>query len=102
MNSPTPDQQLIKTLTGIADNVAAIQSRLSSLESDMVTKLDIIGLKGSLNKMETKIATIDGKITHASDKLDKKFLDLFDFLDGDVMRNKRRLDELEQRLGLSL
>ena len=107
MKQPDPNLNFEKLLSKIADNVAVIQSRLASLGENSISKMEVLRLRNDLTKIETKMAAIDGHIlqveekvttgvadTNASvakvaKKLDKKFIELFDYLDGDVMKQAK-------------
>lgn len=120
MNQTNSNPKLEKLLTKIAENVAVIQSRLKSLEENSISKMEVIRLRNDLNKIETKMAAMDGHILQVEDrvvkeisatnanvikvakKLDKKFIELFDYLDGDVMKQAKRLKEIEHHLGLDI
>lgn len=80
---------------------------------NFVTKNDIknFATKDDLKKLASKddlknFATKDDldktntSINKLEKKLDKKFTELFDFLDDDVMKNKRRLKVIEETLNI--
>lgn len=70
----------------------------------MLTKSDINTIKELLKDLATKddLKLLASKmdLKKLEKKLDKKFTDLFDLLDKDVMKNKQRLNTIEEILNI--
>lgn len=62
--------------------------------SDRVKNVEV-----RLNSVDGRLESVETKIVKGFRKLDKKFEDLFDFLDKDVMKNQRRIHRIEEHLG---
>jgi len=69
----------------------------------MLSQNDIKIIKNLLKDVSTKkdLKRFETRVTKRFDQIDKKFVDLFDFLDKDVMKHKRRIKTIEENLGIT-
>lgn len=93
--------QILDKLKEIATDVAATQQRVADMESSHLEKIDLIRIQLSIRNMEKRLTAMENKMATKTDlnklesKLDRKFTELFDFLDTDVMDLKKRVIHLE-------
>jgi chromosome segregation ATPase len=91
-------QLLDEKLEGIATDIAASEARLATVEARMTTRTDLIEVRGSLGKLETRLTAVQGQLSKMETRLQKRFDELFDFLDEDVMENRGRIKTMDKRL----
>jgi chromosome segregation ATPase len=121
---------LDEKLTGIVAGLEEIGGRVSTIEDGMAGRSDLLYLRKELGKLEKRYAALQGRLaktTTQSDletttkdfnqklraieksmatkqdlkRLEKKLSDFFDYLDKDVMEDRKRIERLETHLGLA-
>lgn len=76
------------------------------LKSDLITsrmrlQQEIRELADRIKNLEIRVNRSDENSKEGFKKLDKRFTDLFDFLDKDQLRTSKRVDRIEDHLNLS-
>ena len=75
------------------------------VKSDVITSRMRIGqqireLADRIKNLEIRVNTTDKNSKKGFQKLDKRFTDLFDFLDKDQLKTSRRVERIEKHLKL--
>jgi hypothetical protein len=121
---------LDEKLIGIVAGLEEIGSQVSTIEDGMVSRSDLLYLRKELGKLEKRYAALQGRLTKTATqadlettrkdfdqklraieksmatkqdlkRLEKKLSDFFDYLDKDVMEDRKRSERLEAHLGLA-
>lgn len=102
-------------LKDIKTTIEAIDVRMSKIEDNSDTdRMRLIEIRGTLQKMETRLTAIEGRLKRTASKedtkntatrkdikgLEKKFDQLFNFIDKDVMTDRKRIYHIEDHLNL--
>ena len=92
-------QLLDEKLEGIATDIASIGARLETAEDKMATRTDLLVVRGGLGKLEKRLTAVQGHLSKMETLLQKRFDELFNFLDKDVMENRKQIKTMDERLG---
>jgi hypothetical protein len=121
---------LDEKLTGIVASLEEIGGRVSTIEDGMVSRADLLYLRKELSKLERRYAALQGRLAKTATqsdlenttkdfdqklraiekgmatkqdlkRLEKKLSDFFDYLDKDVMEDRKRIERLEAHLRLA-
>lgn len=84
------NDELPKLSQLLDEKLQPLAKRLTNVEQNMATEDDL----------KQKIQGVKKDLKGMEDRLTKKFNKLFDFLDKDVMENKRRLRRVVDHVGL--
>jgi len=102
-------QPIKDDLLSVKEDVLSVKTDLSSVKTDLSSvKTDLSSVKNDLSSVKTDVASVKTDVSSVrSDlvamekRLDTKFLKLFDFLDKEVMKDRRRTARLEEVVGIS-
>ena len=95
-------QPIKDDLLSVKEDVLSVKTDLSSVKTDLSSvKNDLSSVKTDVASVKTDVSSVRSDLVAMEKRLDTKFLKLFDFLDKEVMKDRRRTARLEEVVGIS-